>query len=404
MSPFIRVFLPFSAGYLISYLARVINAVAGAPISAEFGLTPGELGLLTSLYFFAFALAQLPFGVLIDKFGPRRVQSMLMLFAGAGSVLFAHATSYAELSVARLMIGFGTATCLTASFTAYRLWFPADRIPMINGLHMAAGSVGAFFGGTPTEALVQALGWRGVFDVIAGATVLASVATLLMVPRRDMQGTPPPMRRLLSELRGILAAKAFWRLCPVSSMVQGVLLSVGSLWAGPWLRDAANVSASGAAAWLSLIAIALMIGFLGFGWLVQQAARGGRSSERVVIAGILAFFIVQFLMIVLPPQTAAPLWFLYALTGAVGVSCFAVLAPAFPRAASGRVNTALNFFVFVVAFLIQWLFGEFLDFFPAPDGGATARGYQIGFAILLALQALSLLPMLLTRQPAPVED
>ena len=349
MSPFIRVFLPFSAGYLISYLARVINAVAGAPISAEFGLTPGELGLLTSLYFFAFALAQLPFGVLIDKFGPRRVQSMLMLFAGAGSVLFAHATSYAELSVARLMIGFGTATCLTASFTAYRLWFPADRIPMINGLHMAAGSVGAFFGGTPTEALVQALGWRGVFDVIAGATVLASVATLLMVPRRDMQGTPPPMRRLLSELRGILAAKAFWRLCPVSSMVQGVLLSVGSLWAGPWLRDAANVSASGAAAWLSLIAIALMIGFLGFGWLVQQAARGGRSSERVVIAGILAFFIVQFLMIVLPPQTAAPLWFLYAFTGAVGVSCFAVLAPAFPRAASGRVNTALNFFVFVVA-------------------------------------------------------
>ena len=212
------------------------------------------------------------------------------------------------------------------------------------------------------------------------------------------------MRRLLSELRGILAAKAFWRLCPVSSMVQGVLLSVGSLWAGPWLRDAANVSASGAAAWLSLIAIALMIGFLGFGWLVQQAARGGRSSERVVIAGILAFFIVQFLMIVLPPQTAAPLWFLYALTGAVGVSCFAVLAPAFPRAASGRVNTALNFFVFVVAFLIQWLFGEFLDFFPAPGGGATARGYQIGFTILLALQALSLLPMLLTRQPAPVED
>ncbi|WP_453969569.1 MFS transporter [Amorphus sp. MBR-141] len=404
MSPFVRVFIPFSAGYLISYLARVINAVAGDPISVEFGLTPGELGLLTSLYFFAFALAQLPFGVLIDKFGPRRVQASLMLLAGAGSLLFAHASSFAELSIARLIIGLGTATCLTASFTAYRLWFPSDRIPMINGLHMAAGSVGAFFGGTPTEALVQALGWRGVFDVIAAATVLASFATLLMVPRRDMQGSAPPMRQLLGELRDILSAKAFWRLCPVSSTVQGVLLSVGSLWAGPWLRDAAGVSASGAAAWLSVIAIALMIGFIGFGWLVQQAARGGRSSERVLIVGTLAFFVVQFLMIVLPPQTAAPLWLLYAMTGTVGVSCFAVLAPAFSRSASGRVNTALNFFVFVVAFLIQWLFGEFLDFFPAEGGGATARGYQIGFALLLALQVLSLLPLLLTRPPVPVED
>ncbi|WP_018697932.1 MFS transporter [Amorphus coralli] len=404
MHLFVRVFLPFSLGYLISYLARVINAVAGEPISADFALTPGELGLLTSLYFFAFACAQLPFGVLIDKFGPRKVQATLLVFAAAGSFLFAHASSFLQLGSARLIIGLGTATCLTAAFTAYRLWFPADRIPMINGLHMAAGSVGAFFGGTPTDVLVQALGWRGVFDVIGVAMLVSAVATFALVPRRDMHGTPPPLGQLLGEMRAILSHKAFWRICPLSAMVQGVTLSVGSLWAGPWLRDAAGASASGAAAWLSMMAIALMIGFIGFGWLVQQAARGGRSVERVVILGSLAFFAVQLLMIVLPPERTAPLWLLYGITGTVGVSCFAVLSSAYSRAAAGRVNTALNFFVFVSAFVTQWLFGELLDFFPAADGGATAIGYRVAFAILLVAQVASLLPLLLSPPPPRVED
>ncbi|MDQ0315923.1 MFS transporter [Amorphus orientalis] len=399
MPLFPRVFIPFSAGYLVSYLIRVINAVAGEPIAAEFDLLPGELGFLTSVYFLSFACAQLPNGILMDRFGPRRVQAALLLVGCLGTLAFARAESFAGLGVSRFVMGLGLAACLTAPLTAYRLWFGVERLSMVTGLHMAVGGLGAFLGGAPTDALIRLLGWRGVFDVVAVVLLITAALTFFFVPKRDYPSSPLPVSTLIRELSRILIAKPFWRLCPLSVSVQGIALSVGSLWAGPWLRDAAGVSSQVAAIWMSAIAVALVVGFLLFGWLGQRAAARGLSSERVFLAGSLGFLIVQILMAVLPPQTAAPLWLAYAVFGSVGVTSFVVAARSFPSAMAGRVNTALNFFIFVMAFLIQWLFGEFLDLFPASDGGATAAGYRWMFAILALFQAVTFVPFLLWRRP-----
>ncbi|MEW5421865.1 MFS transporter [Amorphus sp. 3PC139-8] len=399
MPLFLRVFLPFSIGYLLSFLIRVINAVAGEPIAEEFALSPGELGLLTSLFFLAFACTQLPNGILIDRFGPRRVQGTLLLVAGTGTLLFATAGSFWWLGVGRLLMGFGTATCLTASFAAYRLWFGPDRLPMINGLHMSVGGIGAFIGGAPTEALITAFGWRSIFFVLGIGLFVLAFVTLFVVPRHDTAAAPAPTRVLLRELRSILVSRPFWRLCPLSTAVQAISLSVSGLWAGPWLRDAAGVAPATAAIWLSVIGIALMLGFLSFGWLGQRAARRGVSIERVFVLGCFGFLVVQILMIVVPPTLTAPLWLLYVFFGSVGVLAFVVGSSSFSPSAAGRLNTALNFFVFVAAFLVQWLFGELLDFFPADHGGASAAGYRTAFAILCAIQALSFIPILVIRRP-----
>jgi len=85
----LRVFLPFVAGYYIAYLFRTINAVMAAPLAKEFGLGADDLGLLTSVYFLTFAAAQIPIGILLDRYGPRRIQSALLVVASAGSALFA---------------------------------------------------------------------------------------------------------------------------------------------------------------------------------------------------------------------------------------------------------------------------------------------------------------------------
>ena len=85
----LRVFLPFVFGYFIAYLFRTINAVMAAPLATELGLGADDLGLLTSVYFLTFAAAQIPIGILLDRYGPRRVQSVLLLTAAVGSTLFA---------------------------------------------------------------------------------------------------------------------------------------------------------------------------------------------------------------------------------------------------------------------------------------------------------------------------
>jgi len=118
-----RVFLPFAAGYFLSYLYRVVNAVIAPDLVADLAIGPSALGLLTATYFIAFASAQLPLGVLLDRFGPRRMEAFLLLFAGLGAYLFARAESLVGLVVARAFIGFGVSACLMAAFKAYTIWF-----------------------------------------------------------------------------------------------------------------------------------------------------------------------------------------------------------------------------------------------------------------------------------------
>src|SRR5687767_10566457 len=110
-----KVVLPFLAGYYISYIFRAVNAVLGPTLAAEFGLTATGLGLLTGIYFFSFGLFQVPLGVLLDRFGPRRVNGSLLLLATAGALLFSFSSNFNTLLFSRALIGLGVSACLMAS-------------------------------------------------------------------------------------------------------------------------------------------------------------------------------------------------------------------------------------------------------------------------------------------------
>ncbi|MAN78833.1 MAG: MFS transporter, partial [Magnetovibrio sp.] len=128
-----QVFLPFAFGYFLSYLFRVVNAVIAPNLIADLGLTAADLGLLTSANFFAFAAFQLPLGILLDRYGPRKVEAALLVIAAAGALVFGMAGSTPGLVVGRAMIGFGTSACLMAAFKAYSHWVPAERQSLITG-------------------------------------------------------------------------------------------------------------------------------------------------------------------------------------------------------------------------------------------------------------------------------
>ncbi|MCX5732545.1 MAG: MFS transporter, partial [Deltaproteobacteria bacterium] len=123
MNPWLRIFLPFAAGYVLSYFLRNVNAVIAPDLIRELGISPSGLGLLTSAYLLAFAAAQLPLGVALDRYGARRVESALLLVAAAGCGLFAAGTSLTQLTIGRGLIGFGVSACLMAAFKAFSQWF-----------------------------------------------------------------------------------------------------------------------------------------------------------------------------------------------------------------------------------------------------------------------------------------
>ncbi len=399
MSIALRVFLPFALTYLLAYTLRVINAVAGEPISADLGLSAADLGFLTSVYLAAFAVFQIPFGLLMDRYGPRRVEAALLVLAAAGTAGFALAETLTGLTIGRIAMGVGASVCLMAPFTAYRKWFSPERLPLAIGLLMVFGGAGSALGGAPAEALLGVMGWRGVFLLGAALTLACAASILFVVPSKREQKASPTLAALTRELGGVLKSRALWRIAPLSFVSHAGFLSVLGLWTGPWLRDVAGLSADAAAFWLSMGAFGLMFGFLAFGLIASRAEKAGKGMH-VCIIGTLLYAVVIVLIIVLPPETATPLWVAFGALGSSAVLTYAVTTRLFREEHAGRVNTTLNFLVFFFAFLVQWGFGLVLEFFPADGGeGGTRLGYQVALGILLVLQLLSYLPLLL--KPAP---
>ena len=155
-----RVFLPFVAGYYLSFLFRSINALIAGSLSSEFGLGAGDLSLLTSVYFLTFAAAQIPIGVLLDRYGPRRIQSAFLVIAATGAALFGASDNFLVLLAGRALIGLGVAAALSTGLKALVLWFPKDRLTLLNGLMIMLAALGAVTATLPAELLLVYISWR----------------------------------------------------------------------------------------------------------------------------------------------------------------------------------------------------------------------------------------------------
>src|SRR3990170_1101730 len=186
-----RVFLPFVAGYYVSYAFRSVNALLGPQIASEYGFGAADLGLLTSVYFLAFGLVQIPVGVLLDRFGPRRVDAAPLLIAAAGTVIFASAQSFTGVVAGRALIGLGVSVCLMASFQAFQLWYPLDRIATLNSLAFAVGILGAITVSVPLEAALRFVDWRTVMLGFSVVTLVAAAAIFFVVPEHRRGDSPP---------------------------------------------------------------------------------------------------------------------------------------------------------------------------------------------------------------------
>jgi predicted MFS family arabinose efflux permease len=398
-----RVFVPFALGYFLSYLMRVVNAVIAPDLVRDLGLTAAELGLLTSASFLAFAAAQIPVGIMLDRFGPRQTESALLLFAAAGAMLFAIAKGAPGLIAGRALIGLGTSACLMAAFKAYVMWFPGERIPLINGLQMTAGGLGAIAGTVPVEMVLGYTHWRGVFVIQAAMALAFAAAIYLVVPRRrTSESAPETFKEQLAGVGRVFTSPFFWRIAPMTVASQSMFLATQSLWSGPWLKDVAGFDRDAVAHGLLMIAVAMVAGFFGMGVITERLGRLGVKTVHVAFAGMALFTVVQVPMTLLATGAVVPMWMLFGFFGTTGILAYAVLPRGFPPGLTGRVITGLNVLSFAGAFAVQWGIGAIINLFPpTAAGGYAPEGYQYAFAIMVALQAAGLAWYLVYRK-APV--
>jgi MFS family permease len=381
-----RVTLPFLAGYLVSYVYRSVNAVIGPDIARELGLSSAGLGLLSGIYFFSFALFQLPLGVLLDRYGPRRVNATLLLVAAAGGAWFALGQSAAQLTAARAIMGIGVSGCLMAAFSAFALWYPPERIATMNGVAFASGMLGALLTTVPLEMLLRVLHWREVFLGIVAVTMAVSLLIFLAVPERTAGRRGESLAEQWRGFARITRDPGFWRaaLCIGASQSAGV--SLQTLWVATWLRDVAGYSPAQVARALLLFAAVMLAGYIGFGRAADVFARRGRSTLPLLAGGV-ATASLSLGLIALGVRTGAlALWCVFFGCATAVVLSYSIFSRRYPKEMVGRVNTALNTFVFIGMFSGQWAVGLLLNLWPQTAAGYAPEAYAWALGALWLVQ------------------
>lgn len=391
----VRIFLPFALGYYLSYLLRTVNAVISPALTNELGLSAAQLGLLTSMYFLAFGLAQIPVGIALDRYGPRRVESALLWVTALGSVLFALGDSMASLGLARALIGLGVSACLMGALKGLALWYPPERQSSMTGFIMASGAMGALTASAPLELMMPLVGWRGVFWGIAVVAVLAAMTLARSLPREETTGGQGDMREVLRSVGAIFMAPAFLRFAGSSLFFVGGFMALQSLWAVPWLMEVEGLDLAATARMLLLLNLGMLLGQLSIGVFGVRLVRRGVEPLRLLHFGYAGLLLVQA-AIVFGVGPVAVKWFLLGALSAVNSQAYLASASHFPREMFGRISTSINLMAFAGAFLVQWGIGLVLDVLRANDWALPAA-LRFAFASLLLLQLISFIPLLPRR-------
>ena len=172
-----------------------------------------------------------------DKYGARRVQTILFIIASIGAMTFALGNDVLQLTIGRGLIGLGVSGALMGAFKAISVWFPKERLSLLIAIYLGFGAMGAVVASTPLELALNITSWRIIYLFLSVITMLVGFLIFFVVPEKKMPSDENKNDNIIKVLKEIYSSYAFWRICPIASIVGGTSMSLQGLWAGPWLTD-----------------------------------------------------------------------------------------------------------------------------------------------------------------------
>jgi MFS family permease len=389
------------AVYIVSQFLRNSVGVIAPNLAAEINLSPLDLGLLSSIYFFAFAATQLPLGLALDRFGPKLCMLVSIAFTVAGCILFALAHSAGGLVAARALLGFGTASFLMAPVALYARWFPPDRFSTLAGVQLGVGSLGALFATAPLAFATATIGWRATFLVVAGLTVVFG-ALIWLIVSDDRPGvkTPPRRETLRESVAGIwqvMRTPSIGRIFLVQLTAYPTYLLVVGLWGGPYLTHIYGYDLRGRGDILFVAALTQVLG--SFFWGPTDRIFGRYKTP--VLIGVSVTLTALVLLTFVGTLPIPLLFVVFAMIGfSTGMSSVVMAhgRSLVPPHLLGRTITLLNIGTMGGGFLVQFVSGAIIDLFPTSAGAYPLEAYQLVFGLQATLVLVGLWAYLGSRE------
>ena len=383
--------------YIVSQFVRGSVSVIAPNLADEMALSPMQIGLLSSMYFFCFAATQLPLGVALDRIGPKRCMLVAVGVTILGCIVFAVSHGAGGLIGARALLGLGTAPFLVAPVALYARWFP-ERFSTLAGVHLGLGSLGALLATAPLAYATSSFGWRSTFLAVSVCAAAIGVLLWLIVTDAPPGATDIPHKK--EGLRDSIAG--IWEVVRTPSIGRVFMVQLSSypsyivlvgLWGGPYLTHVYGYDLKGRGEILFLSALCQVVASFLWGPSLRLF---GRHKPPIVFATTICCISLLLLagVGVLPiPLLVAVFVMLGFSTGMTSV----VLSHGkslVPPHLLGRTMTLLNVGTMGGGFVVQFVSGTIIDLFPAPNGVYPLEAYRVVFGVQAVIVIAALIAYL----------
>ena len=416
------IFCILALAYFLVYFHRLSLSVVADDLIGEFETSASLMGLLGSVYFYCYALMQIPAGLLADSFGPRKTVTCSLLLAAAGSVLFGLAPSIGAAFWGRILVGFGVSAVFIPTMKILSQWFKAHEFASMAGLLNAVGGAGVLAATWALALMTARFGWRLSFILIGlGTLVLAALIWLIVRDRPADRGYANIVSSREERQQGgggssediglwqglimVLKNKYFWPIAVWYFFDCGIFFGFGALWGGPYLMHVYELSRSQAGGILSMIAWGMIIGSPLLGFVSDRVFK----SRKKVIVLCSSILVLEFVYLCIFPAglSLAALYVLFFVFSVCSSSIVAIgfttTKELFPVYIAGTSVGVVNLFPFLGGAVFMPLLGWVLDLHPQAEGAYSLAGYTTVLFILLGAALATCICALLMRETYPAK-
>jgi MFS family permease len=384
--PIFTILLCFSAFY------RVTNAVIAPDLVREFNLDAERLGILGSAFFYAFAIFQIPTGILLDWVGPRKVIFFFALLGAIGAFIFASASSFYTALAGRALLGIGMAPTLLGALKVLVTTYPPKKFSTLSGIIISFGTLGSILATSPLAYLNSIIGWR--LTLIYAGIITAALAFLIFWVLKDdsheahRDALPNVSREqdagVMKTLQLLLCNLSFWQIGSIAFFRYGTFVALQGVWLGPYLMNIKNFTPLTTGNILMMLSLGVIAGSPVAGYL---AARVFRAAKPVIMIGLICYILC------LVPLTG--IWnietaFAYSVTfmlmgffSSFGMLAYAHIKELFPLSMSGTAIAGVNFFVIAGGAVFMQIIGIIISLYADTNQTYQPGAYHLAFFVCL---------------------
>jgi MFS family permease len=383
-----------STAQLVSQFLRSAVSVIGPNLVTELNISAAGLALLSSSFFLAFALAQVPVGMLIDRFGPRVTMLWSTVLAVAGCIVFALGTDLNTLVFGRVLMALGCSSFYVAPLAIYSRWFKPKYFSTVTGIQLGLSGLGLLAATTPLAFAAATIGWRPSFLIVAVLAALSGLIVFWWVSD-DPPGTVPPENKkenLRESLQGLVVVSrtpSFWPIFAMFCTNYAVVITILGLWGGPYLAHVYGYDLETRGFFLLVLALSSMSA--AFGWGVADRVFSSYRTPVLIGAMLTLAMLIWIALAEKMSPTVLIVWFLlYGLVTGYPPLLVGQARAMFPPQLVGRGLTLLNLATMGGVFFFQFATGAVIEFMAPNQTVYPLGAYQAAFALMAFLLAVSI--------------